>query len=143
MAENIPQKFKDKVALVTGGTSGIGKTTALAFAAAGANVVVAGRRENEGAATIAEIERAGGTAIFVKTDVTGEAAVEKLIAKTVEKFGRLDCAFNKAGIEGVSLPITEATAEGFDQTFNVNVKGTFFRSNTKSGKCSNKAARAQ
>ena len=126
MTKNITQRFKDKVALVTGGTSGIGKTTALAFAAAGAKVVIAGRREHEGGATIAEIEQAGGTAIFVKTDVTDEAAVENLIEKTIERFGKLDCAFNNAGTEGVSVPITEATAEDFDRTFEVNVKGTFF-----------------
>ena len=111
MTKYITQRFKDKVALVTGGTSGIGKTTALVFAAAGAKVGIAGRREHEGAEAVAEIEQAGGTAIFVKTDVTDEAAVENLVAKTIERFGKLDCAFNNAGIEGVSLPITEATAE--------------------------------
>lgn len=126
MSENIIQKFKDKVALVTGGTSGIGRATTLAFAAAGANVVVAKRRENEGSAVVAEIEKTGGAAIFVKTDVADEAVVENLIAKTVERFGKLDYAFNNAGTEGSSSPIHEASAETFDRIFDVNVKGTFF-----------------
>lgn len=126
MSENTTQKFANKVALVTGGTSGIGKATALAFAAAGAKVVVAGRREAEGNAVVNSIKQAGGAAIFVKTDVAVETDVKNLIEKTVAEFGRLDIAFNNAGTEGSLSPITEATEDTFDLTFNVNVKGTLF-----------------
>src|SRR5260370_275059 len=97
---NMNNTLQNKVALVTGGTSGIGKAAALALAKAGANVVVAGRRDNEGQAVVQAIEKAGGKALFVRTDVTREAEVKVLIDKTVSTFGHLDIAFNNAGIEG-------------------------------------------
>ncbi|NQE36761.1 Glucose 1-dehydrogenase 4 [Microcoleus sp. IPMA8] len=89
--------FNDKVVLVTGGTSGIGRATAIAFAQEGANVVVAGRRENEGAESVTLIEQAGGKGIFVRADVSIEEDVANMIAQTVDTFGRLDFAFNNAG----------------------------------------------
>ena len=89
--------YTNKVALVTGATSGIGRTTAIAFAQAGAKVAIAGRREEEGAQVVREIEQSGGEALFVRTDVAREADVQALVAKTVERFGRLDFAFNNAG----------------------------------------------
>ena len=92
--------FTDKVALVTGGTSGIGRATAIAFAREGAKVVLSGRREKEGNEVVATIRKNGGEATFVQTDVANEAAVEKLVAQTVSKYGKLDVAFNNAGIEG-------------------------------------------
>jgi len=92
--------LENKVAVVTGGTSGIGKAAALALAKAGAKVVVAGRRENEGHAVVWAIEKSGGKALFVKTDVSREADVKALVDKTVATFGRLDIAFNNAGTEG-------------------------------------------
>src|SRR5579862_174394 len=92
--------FENKVAVVTGGTSGIGKAAALALAAAGAKVVVAGRRENEGREVVEAIEKSGGKALFVKTDVSHEADVKALVEKTISTFGRLDFAFNNAGVEG-------------------------------------------
>ena len=82
--------FNEKVVLITGGTSGIGRETAKQFASAGAKVVIAGRRQEEGEAVAAEIVSAGGEAHFVQTDVTKEDQVERLVAETVDRFGRLD-----------------------------------------------------
>lgn len=116
--------LKNKVALVTGGTSGIGEAAARALAGAGAKVVVAGRRESEGQAVVDAIEKVGGEALFVKTDVGREADVKALVDKAVARFGRLDIAFNNAGIEGQMGLTTEVqTAENFDSIFNINVKG--------------------
>lgn len=116
--------LKGKVAVITGGTSGIGKAAALALARAGAKVAVAGRRESEGQAVVNAIKKAGGEALFVKTDVSKEADVKALVDKTVSAFGRLDIAFNNAGIEGqMGLTTDVQTAENFDSIFNINVKG--------------------
>jgi NAD(P)-dependent dehydrogenase (short-subunit alcohol dehydrogenase family) len=113
-----------KVALVTGGTSGIGKATAIAFARSGAKVVIAGRRQPEGETTVDEIQRTDGDAIFVKTDVSDEAQVKALVEKTVARYGRLDIAFNNAGIEGeFGILTAEQTAEHYQQVFDINVKG--------------------
>ncbi len=86
--------FNGKVALVTGGTSGIGKETAIQFAKAGAKVVVAGRRLEEGRLVAEEIKSAGGEVVFVQTDVTNEGQVKHLVDETLRQFGRLDIAFN-------------------------------------------------
>ena len=116
--------LKNQVALVTGGTSGIGKAAALALAQAGAKVVVSGRREEEGRAVELAVKKAGGEAIFVRADVSREADVKALVDKTVAAFGRLDIAFNNAGIEGQMGLTTEIqTVENFDSIFNINVKG--------------------
>jgi NAD(P)-dependent dehydrogenase (short-subunit alcohol dehydrogenase family) len=116
------ESFKGKVALVTGGTTGIGRATAIAYAAAGAQVVVAGRRVEEGNETVKLIQQAGGKGLFVKTDVTKEADVKAMVEQTVKAFGRLDIAFNNAGIEMLG-PITEATEEQYRKVFDVNVLG--------------------
>jgi NAD(P)-dependent dehydrogenase (short-subunit alcohol dehydrogenase family) len=116
-------ELKDKVGLITGGTSGIGRETAVLFAQAGARVVIAGRREKEGQETIELIRGAGGDGLFVKTDVSRASEVEALVQTTVEKFGRLDIAFNNAGFEGVWAPITRQSEEDFDRTININLKG--------------------
>src|SRR5580693_8187150 len=118
-------ELEGKVGLVTGGTSGIGRDTAILFAKAGVKVVVAGRREQEGQETIKLIRAAGGDGLFVKTDVSRAAEVDALIQKTVEKFGRLDIAFNNAGIEGVWVPIVNQSEEDFDRTININLKGVW------------------
>ena len=116
--------LENKVAVVTGGTSGIGKAAALALAKAGAKVVVAGRRENEGQAVVQAIEKSGGKALFVKTDVSREADVKALVDKTLATFGRLDIAFNNAGTEGQMGPTTDIqTSENYQSVFDINVKG--------------------
>jgi NAD(P)-dependent dehydrogenase (short-subunit alcohol dehydrogenase family) len=121
----VAKDLEGKVALVTGGTSGIGRETAVLFAKAGAKVVVAGRREPEGKETVELIRAAGGDGLFLKADVSKTSEVEALIQKTVEKFGRLDAAFNNAGIEGVWVPLIKQTEEDWDRTIDVNLKGVW------------------
>jgi NAD(P)-dependent dehydrogenase (short-subunit alcohol dehydrogenase family) len=118
-------EFEGKVGLVTGGTSGIGRETAVLFAKVGAKVVVAGRREREGQETIELIRAAGGQGLFVKTEVSEASQVDALVQKTVEQFGRLDVAFNNAGMEGVWVPIVRQSEEDFDRTISVNLKGVW------------------
>ena len=118
-------ELEGKVGLVTGGTSGIGRDTAILFAKAGAKVVVAGRRELEGEETVTLVRAAGGDGEFVKTDVSKAPQVETLIQKVVERFGRLDVAFNNAGIEGVQAPISRRSEEDWDRTIDVNLKGVW------------------
>jgi NAD(P)-dependent dehydrogenase (short-subunit alcohol dehydrogenase family) len=118
-------ELQDKVAIITGGTSGIGRETAVLFAGAGAKVVVAGRRENEGNETVSLIEAGGGIGCFVQTDVSKAGDVEELVKKTVATYGKLDLAFNNAGIEGEWVPIVEQTEESWDQTIDINLKGVW------------------
>jgi len=115
-------RFTGKVVLVTGGTSGIGRATAIAFAKEGAKVVLSGRREKEGLAVVEEITKAGGVAHFVQADVAKEADVKRLVEETVAKFGRLDAAFNNAGVEWAG-PLTEATETDYRRIFDINVWG--------------------
>lgn len=115
----------EKVALITGGTSGIGRETAVLFAKAGAKVVMSGRRAAEGNETIDLVRAAGGEGLFVQGDVSKTADVEALVAKTVEKFGRLDVAFNNAGVEGVWVPIAEQDEKDFDTTVAINLRGVW------------------
>ncbi len=115
--------FTGKIALVTGGGSGIGRATALAFARDGAKVVVAGRRTEEGQETVRLIEAAGGDATFIQTDVTQEAEVAALIAQVVATYGRLDIAFNNAGNEGKVAALVEQTSDNWDFTIDGNLKG--------------------
>jgi NAD(P)-dependent dehydrogenase (short-subunit alcohol dehydrogenase family) len=114
--------FSGKVALVTGGTSGIGKATATAFARAGAKVVLTGRREKEGAQVVAEIKKLGGEAAFVRADVAKDADVKGMVDFTVDKYGRLDIAFNNAGVEWKG-PLEQATEEEYRRIFDINVWG--------------------
>ena len=118
-------ELKGKVSLVTGGTSGIGRDSAVLFAKAGAKVVVTGRREAEGKETVDLIRAAGGDGLFVKSDVSKTADVEMIVQKTVEKFGRLDVAFNNAGIEGNWIPIVEQSEEDWDRVIDINLKGVW------------------
>jgi NAD(P)-dependent dehydrogenase (short-subunit alcohol dehydrogenase family) len=114
--------FAGKVALVTGGTSGIGKTTAIEFARAGAKVVLTGRREKEGAQVVAEIKKLGGDAAFIRADVAKDADVKRMVDFTIEKFGRLNIAFNNAGVEWKG-PLDQATEAEYRRIFDVNVWG--------------------
>lgn len=115
--------LENKVALVTGGTSGIGKATALAFGKAGAKVVFSGRREKEGEDTANLIRQSGAECLFVRSDVSSEAEVKALIQKTVEYYGRLDCAFNNAGIDPPTKPLHEQSVADFDKLMAINVRG--------------------
>lgn len=116
--------LQGKVALVTGATSGIGKASAIALAKAGAKVVLAGRRIEAGSAIAESIVASGGDAIFVQTDVGDEAQIQNLIERAVAKYGKLDIAFNNAGVEGEFGIITaEQTAEHYQSVFDINVKG--------------------
>ncbi len=117
--------LEGRVALVTGGTSGIGRDTAVLFAKAGVKVVVAGRRETEGEETIELLRAAGGDGLFVKADVSKASEVDALVRKAAEKFGRLDIAFNNAGIEGVWVPIVRQSEEDWDRTIDINLKGVW------------------
>jgi NAD(P)-dependent dehydrogenase (short-subunit alcohol dehydrogenase family) len=113
-----------QVVLITGGLTGIGRATALAFADEGARIVVSGRRDEEGRKLVTEIRKKGAEAEFVRPDVRREEDVRNLIDKTVERYGRLDVAVNAAGTEGVPGPMTEQTAESYAATFDTNVLGT-------------------
>jgi NAD(P)-dependent dehydrogenase (short-subunit alcohol dehydrogenase family) len=119
------RQFEGKVALVTGGTSGIGRAAALAFAREGARVVVAGRRVEAGEQTVQLIREAGGDALFIRADVTQAAEVEALVNKALAAYGRLDYAFNNAGTEGGLGPMSGLSEEQWDQTVAINLKGTW------------------
>jgi NAD(P)-dependent dehydrogenase (short-subunit alcohol dehydrogenase family) len=125
--ENPISAFAGKVALVTGGTSGIGRSTALAFAAEGAKVLVTGRREAEGAETVRWIRAAGGEAAFFRADVSREADARAMVECALRTFGRLDVAFNNAGIEGTAgVPVVEQTADNYRTTRDINVGGVLY-----------------
>jgi NAD(P)-dependent dehydrogenase (short-subunit alcohol dehydrogenase family) len=114
-----------KVALVTGASSGIGRATALAFAREGAKVVVADVTVEGGEETVAQVKKAGGEAIFVKTDVSKTVEVEALVAKAVATYGRLDCAHNNAGIAGNAKTIVDDTEDNWDRILAINLKGVW------------------
>lgn len=115
-----------KTALVTGGTAGIGKATAIALAREGAAVAIAGRNTQAGAEVQKQIEGLGGKAVFLRTDVTKPAEIEAMVAQTMKAFGRLDIAFNNAGVEGAQIvPMAEQSVENYDAIFLPNVRGVF------------------
>lgn len=115
----------DKVALVTGSGAGIGRATALQFAAEGAKVVVSDIHNDDGEETVALIMDAGGEAVFIACNVANPDAVGALVAETVKIYGRLDCACNNAGVEGTIAPLLDQTIEDFDTVMAVNLRGTF------------------
>ncbi len=119
------REFDGKVVLVTGAASGIGRATALAFAREGARVCVADVNEEGGSQTVKLIEKEGGTAFFVKCDVSKASDVKAMVDAVVNKFGRLDFAFNNAGIEGKPASTVDCSEENWDKTLDVNLKGVW------------------
>jgi NAD(P)-dependent dehydrogenase (short-subunit alcohol dehydrogenase family) len=119
-------RLKGKVAFISGATSGIGKTTAIAFAQEGAKVVVTGRRITEGENVVKTIRQAGGEAMFVQTDVTQEDSVKNAIAQTISHYGALHILFNNAGgSSNADGPVTSAAIEEFWRVINLDLFGTF------------------
>lgn len=119
-------RFQDKVVLVTGGNSGIGRAAALAFAREGAEVIIAARREEPGNAVVREIQNEKGRARFIQTDVTQIKDVENLFKVINDSYGRLDCAFNNAGVSSAALRrIVNTTMEEWDWMMNTNLKGVW------------------
>lgn len=125
MKTNATYHFQGKVALVTGASSGIGEATAIAFSKNGAAVTLADWDAEKGQALAKKINDLGGKSFFVKTDVSSESDVQKMVAQTMEKFGRLDFAFNNAGISGGLGNAAEVTAETWNKVIAVNLTGTF------------------
>ncbi|MFT5210845.1 MAG: NAD(P)-dependent dehydrogenase (short-subunit alcohol dehydrogenase family) [Flavobacterium sp.] len=116
----------NKIIIITGATSGIGKATAIGAAKEGATIVLAGRREKEGAAIVKAICADGGNAEFVRCDVLVEDDIRSLVEGTVKKFGRLDGAFNNAGILGGVGSLDQLPNNEFDHVFNVNLRSLFW-----------------
>lgn len=118
--------FSGKVALITGGTAGIGAATALRFAREGAKVVIASRRAEQGEAMVRKMEAMRTEALFVKADVSQRADVERMVEQTVARFGRLDYAVNNAGVSGpVMTPVADVDEAAWDAVMNVNLKGVW------------------
>ena len=118
--------FSGKVALVTGASSGLGEASAWRFAQEGAKVVIAARRAAQGARVVQRIVDAGGEALFVQADVSRASDVERMVASTLDRFGRLDCAVNNAGIAGPRFtPIADVTEAQWDEVMDVNLKGVW------------------
>jgi len=118
--------FENKVVIVTGGGSGIGQATAILYAQGGARVIVSDIDEKGGQETVASIKKAGGDASFVKTDVSNPEDCEALVKTTIRIHGRLDMAFNNAGIGGEMNPIVDMSVEGWLKVINVNLNSVFY-----------------
>ncbi len=118
-------RFENKVVLITGGASGIGRATALAFSTEGANVVIGDWQEAPGQEIADKLTSGGHPAIFVKTDVSNAAQVERLVQVAVETFGRLDVAANIAGIAGARATIAESSEANFDRVIAIDLKGVY------------------
>ena len=119
------KQFEGKAALVTGGSSGIGRAAALLFAQEGAKVVVVARRVPESEETVNMIKEAGGEAIFVKCDVTNNSQVQDMVNAVLRKFGRIDILVNNAGALGTLWSLEEVTEEDWDRILNLNMKSVF------------------
>lgn len=117
--------FKDKVVFVTGASSGIGRATALAFAENGARVALADWQEDAGQSISNKISQSGGESFFVKCDVSREDDIRRAISETVKRFGRLDCAFNNAGIEGQVASTANCSNENWEKVININLRGVW------------------
>jgi NAD(P)-dependent dehydrogenase (short-subunit alcohol dehydrogenase family) len=120
------KKFEGKVVIVTGGSSGIGAATALAFAREGSKVVIAARRSDKSNAMVRQIEALGSEGLFIKTDISRRAEVEAMVEGTLNRFGKLECAVNNAGIVGpVSVPMAEIEESQWDEVMSINLKGVW------------------
>jgi NAD(P)-dependent dehydrogenase (short-subunit alcohol dehydrogenase family) len=120
------KRFSDKVILVTGATSGIGRATAVAFAREGAQVIMAARRENLGREVADEISALGGKAVFIKTDIRNPDEIDHLFEAISKQYGRLDCAFNNAGLSSLTMPpATKIPEEEWDDILNTNLRGVW------------------
>lgn len=118
--------FENKVILITGATSGLGATAAVSLASKGAKVAITGRREEQGQAVVAQMQAAGGEGLFIRADVTVRADVEAMVAKTVERFGRLDGAVNNAGVTGgMFKPLADYSDEDWHGAIDTNLTGVF------------------
>ena len=117
-------KLDNKIALITGGGSGIGRATSILFAREGASVALADWAEDQAKSVVAEITRNGGKAIALKVDVSKAADAERMVAQTIQHFGRLDILYNNAGI-GFARPLHQMTEEEWDQVVDVDLKGVF------------------
>jgi len=122
----MPEALSGKIALVTGGTSGIGRAAAVALARAGARVMVAGRRVAEGQETVRQVAEAGGESIFVQADVTRQEEVKALVERATAAWGRLDCAFNNAGITGDMASTADCSEENWERTLRVNLTSVWY-----------------
>lgn len=125
MKNSISYNFSDKVAFITGASTGIGRATALAFSRNGARVMVADINADAGLQTAHMISESGGTATFLKCDVSQENDVRNAVVETIAKFGSLDFAFNNAGIEGAQAATADCTEENWDRVININLKGVW------------------
>jgi len=117
--------FKDKVVIITGSTSGIGKAIAIKFAENGAITVLSGRREAEGKKVEGEILSKGGKCLFIPADVSKEEDVKNLVSQTISKFGKLNIAVNSAGVSGELLPVADYPIEVWNQVIAINLTGVF------------------
>ncbi len=120
------KRFEGKVVMISGGSSGIGAETAIAFAEEGAKVVITDVNEEKGRKLAEEINESGGTAVFMKHNVSDAKQTKEIINKIVENFGKLDVAFNNAGIAGPSLPISEYPEEEWERVISINLLGVYY-----------------
>ena len=118
-------RFNGQVALVTGGTAGIGEATSFAYAKEGAKVVLVGRNIKRGNNVVAGIQNAGGIATFIEADISQASQVQKVVDRTVEKYGRLDVAFNNAGVAGSGGSIHQYREDEWVRTIDINLKGVW------------------
>ncbi|WP_266204941.1 SDR family NAD(P)-dependent oxidoreductase [Pontibacter kalidii] len=126
MKENTAKQFAGRVAIVTGASSGIGKAAALQYAREGARVVVSDIAQDKGSQVVDEIKAGGGEAIFVKADVSKPEECEQVVKQAVAAFGRLDVAFNNAGIGGETNPVGDMSIEGWDKVIAINLNSVFY-----------------
>ncbi|MDZ7846449.1 MAG: SDR family NAD(P)-dependent oxidoreductase [Owenweeksia sp.] len=118
-------EFKDKVVLITGASSGIGKATALAFAREGAKLMISDVQDKEGEALAKEIRGKGADCLYMHCDISRPAEVKRMVDETVKHYGRLDIAYNNAGIEGAMAPTADGSEENFDRVIGINLKGVW------------------